>query len=629
MDLMPELDFLSVLRSLQEGSAPALSSEDLASRISACVRPPPVNHSFTEITCLSLSLTETMISGLLSHKLPPETMLYYEDVIRRLFGELKLMERLVSLFGCQERLLAHISTKCISVYLVSDICKHGGISKIWSGVCATVFEESVSGMELDSCLWSVTAVIKGVLRGKTPHRKQDLLRNLFSSLESSITALFSNLLPGDPHAPPDRDTSTFSKSLSEFLELLETLSAARFRLGLCSSVQRLIFTQTQVLLHITRADVGYFVKKRVLLLLKRSLLRRSGEDWDLGDALPESDECLSEDSTMMADAVLQEVNAGWLKKLPVKEQVSYLGGNCDGGVQKDGVVVRAVSLILLKSLEINAQGKVANSELVSSMGKCLSELMRFLHHHNVLATPNWHRCCWVSAAFAEQDDDMMESNNTLIRLYSHHRSLVSGECSVCIWGLNPHCHFLLLLRSLGFDHSVLLDFLISSETCFLEYCVRYLRILQHDCSGFYRSCQLIQNRDGKLECTSQKTEDYDSSCRMDDYRETSSGQAELCSDAYRLSAGSEVKTSLAPKLVDYGSSEESEEAEDTISEGNKMDTEAGGKAEAESLSGKVFECLIDLKTAVCRLQSKGLFPYNPSSLIKLLNNVESLKHDAM
>lgn len=38
---------------------------------------------------------------------------------------------------------------------------------MWRHVCAEVFEESVSSSELDSCLWSLTAVIKAVLRGDT------------------------------------------------------------------------------------------------------------------------------------------------------------------------------------------------------------------------------------------------------------------------------------------------------------------------------------------------------------------------------------------------------------------------------------------------------------------------------
>lgn len=185
----------------------------------------------------------------------------------------------------------------------------------------------------------------------------DVLMKFLSGLDASITDLHNNLLTQDPHK---RELMNLSKTMCEFFDLLEVLSAARLRYGVCSSVQRVIFVESQALLHVMRADVEYFVKKRALLLLKRSLLRRAGDDWALGEVQSSSheDHSLTEDMLAMADGVLQEVNAGWLKEVPVKAQSSFFGGNCDvglAGTQKDDVILRAVSLILLKSLEINIQ----------------------------------------------------------------------------------------------------------------------------------------------------------------------------------------------------------------------------------------------------------------------------------
>lgn len=42
---------------------------------------------------------------------------------------------------------------------------------------------------------------------------------------------------------------------------------------------------------------------------------------------------------------------------------------------------------------------------------------------------------------------------------------------------NPHALFVSLLNFISFDHSVLLDFLISPETCFLSYLLLYLRFI--------------------------------------------------------------------------------------------------------------------------------------------------------
>ena len=50
--------------------------------------------------------------------------------------------------------------------------------------------------------------------------------------------------------------------------------------------------------------------------------------------------------------------------------------------------------------------------------------------------------------------------------------------------LNPHRFYLEFLRSIHYDHSLLLDFLISNETCFLQYFSSYLRHLANDWYGF-------------------------------------------------------------------------------------------------------------------------------------------------
>ena len=64
-------------------------------------------------------------------------------------------------------------------------------------------------------------------------------------------------------------------------------------------------------------------------------------------------------------------------------------------------------------------------------------------------------------------------------------------------GYNPHCIFLFLLKNIGFDSTVLLDFLISSETCFLEYFVRYLKLLQKDWDNFFTICKYFDVTESK------------------------------------------------------------------------------------------------------------------------------------
>ncbi|KAK7170790.1 hypothetical protein R3I94_000869 [Phoxinus phoxinus] len=628
------LDFQAIFRLLCTGSAPSLSSEELSSRISSCVdqtaNTPAPSVTHTDVMCLCLTLIEAIINRLTAQSLPQDVTIFYEDVKRRLFEEMNLMAKLVSLLNCHDQLVSHLSAKCISVYVISDISINGGSSSIWRHRCAEVFQKPAASSELDSCLWSLTAVIKGVLRGEMCQRKRDDLRKLLSGLDASITHLHTNLLTQDTQDPHKRELMNLSKTMCEFFDLLEVLSAARLRYGVCSSVQRVIFVQSRALLRVMRADVEYFVKKRALLLLKKSLLRRAGDDWALGEAQSASreDHSLTEDMLSMADFVLQEVNAGWLKEVPVKAQASFFGGNCDArlaGTQKDDVMLRAVSLILLKSLEIKIQRlhwKGSQSDI--DIRQYLTELMSFLQCHGTLMSADAHICSWVSAVFAEQDDDMIESSKTLIGLYLYQKSLSSSDSRVCVWGCNPHCHFILLLRSLSFDPTVLLDFLISSETCFLEYCVHYLKLLREDWTGLCRSCRHIEDCDGSLGATRRGT---DPSVRAP------SANSETL---YVVQAGNEVSV---PRLVDYGSSDESDEGDEHVS--GKTDVHSGRTdAEAsfcpsvmaleqvqteyasESLLDKVFVCLMDLRTTVTRLHNRGLFPYNPTSLLKLLNSVE-------
>ncbi|XP_057187479.1 protein Lines homolog 1 isoform X2 [Triplophysa rosa] len=601
------LDFQTLFSLLNAGASPSVSSEDLASRISSRLSPPTAGSvTDTDGVCLCLTLCERITARLSAQSLPQDVSVYYEAVMGSL-GEMSLMEKLISLLDCQEQLVSHLSAKCMSAYVISDVCMTGSISSLWRHTCAEVFHRSDPGNELDSCLWSVTAVIKGLLRGKN----SDVLRKLLAALDASLSCLHTSLLSRDSMKPHQAQMTKLNRTMCAFFDLLEVLSAARMRCGVCSSV----FVESRGLLDVMRCDAEYFVKKRALLLLKRSLVRRAGEDWALGDVRSASreDDGLNEDVRVVADVVLREVKAGWLQDVPVKDQPSFFGGNCDagvGGAWKDGVMLRALSLILLKSLEISIQSPGERGKVDVQL--YLSELMSFLRRHGTLMSPDAHSCSWVTSVFAEQDDDMIESSKALILLRSS-----SGP--VCLWGCNPHCHFISFLRSISFDRTVLLDFLISTETCFLEYCVRYLKLLRDDWTGFCTSCSHVGDGNAPASDTSETPE---------------SAQTDVTAFS-RPSTGSDVTASPVLRLVDYGSSDESEEEESGCdhhtnrnvrnSEGDLGRTEVESTDVSECLFDKVLVCLEELKMAITRLHNRGLFPYNPASLLKLLNDVEVKK----
>lgn len=203
--------------------------------------------------------------------------------------------------------------------------------------------------------------------------------------------------------------------------------------------------------------------------------------------------------------------------------------------------------------------------------------------------------------------------------------------AACASGSNPHCHFLLLLQSVSFDHSILLDFLISSETCFLEYFVRYLKYLTVHWQGFTAVCRRIGTSDWRPS--------YTCSRRSDVSAFTYNNRPQM--EKVRLLTGR--------RLVEYDSSESDQESTE-ISQAEaetwmceawhvKQETVRPQRKPAPGLSlhrasaqqtstnmcetlAKTLVCLSELREVVMRLHTKKLFPYNPSSLLKLLAQVQ-------
>lgn len=246
--------------------------------------------------------------------------------------------------------------------------------------------------------------------------------------------------------------------------------------------------------------------------------------------------------------------------------------------------------------------------------------------------------------------------------------------AACGSGCNPHCHFLILLQSISFDHSILLDFLISTETCFLEYFVRYLKYLRSDWQNFRAACRQ-SGASGR--CLSSP------GCELWQVEFSS------CAQATGVVSPVEINSAVAGlRLVEYASSDESDSESMDYQEQQKMSfcykskfSTLGVKQEMRELpvsirlphleashpagiqsqpgaalekrpegslplapqseqtscpnitapskhltcdaSTRAAECLSELREVVMRLHAKQLFPYNPSSLLKLLAQVEN------
>ncbi|XP_056232243.1 protein Lines homolog 1 isoform X1 [Seriola aureovittata] len=684
------------------GSSPRQSAADMAGVIfcGVCGPVPGENRerapaercheNVVELTCMSVSLVEKMIC-LVSQSEPPEVTVYCGEALGLLFEHMDLMSQLVRQFQSEEHIISHLAAKSVSAYVVYNLQKSGTVNLVWQQKCVQTFHSSPPGPELDACLWSLTEVLKRLL--KAAH--QEILGKLLEAFDSSLCALCSKFLPDEreevTQCPVDFTSSShWGTTCCLLLDLLEALTASSLICDAGLKSQRLTHIHSSALLTTVRCSSQYFVKKRAMLLLKRAVLQKAGEDWALGD-VPSTGlkyEHFSSDMNTLAETVLTAVVANWLETVQV-ESASFFGGTRniqgDDGQKPDSVMLRAVSLLLLKSMELHIQtAQIAEVDCAIEVNGYLQSLWGFLRRCSVQLKEVTHLCSWVSLLFGEQDDDMMEAAKALLSIFLHHRrssglddfTVVEAACAS---GCNPHCHFLLLLQSISFNHSILLDFLISTETCFLEYFVRYLKYLRADWQGFTAACERVSVSHCHLSLLETLTGSRggDTSALAYEGAPDRVESSSCFQPTAVIPPGERVGLVSGLRLVEYDSSDESESESMEISEdapgasappvftrqrqydssdsagllsepNSTLERRPGGLSLAvsqseptsctnmapvsrqvtcETLSRAVL-CLSELRQVVTRLQMKKLFPYNPSSLLKLLAQVDNCSQQA-
>ncbi|XP_047187492.1 protein Lines homolog 1 isoform X2 [Scophthalmus maximus] len=692
------------------GSCPSQSAAEVAGVVFSGVRGPAelpghdsacaragarCREGSAELTCVSVTLVG-IVTSLTSEGQPAELVRYCRDTLAVLFQDLDLMTQLVHHFQTEDQIISHLAAKSVSTYVVhhllESICTNfqATVSPVWQQKCVQAFHSSSPGQELDGCLWSLTDVLKRLLQAA----HQEILGKIVAAFEPSLRALCSKFLPEEKQRGMDfTSCDRWGTTFCLLLDLLEALAASSVICGAGLKSPRLVHIHSSALLTTISCSPEYFVKKRALLLLKRAVLQKAGEDWASGEVLSAGrrHEHFSTDMNKLAQTVLTAVAADWLQSVQV-ESASFFGGNkhSDGGQKPDCVMLRAVSLLILKSTELHIQAPgITGVDSAPDVYGYLQSLWGFLRQCSVHLMEVKHLCSWVSLLFGEQDDDMMEAAKASLFIFLHHR-LCSGLDDIaeseaaCVSGCNPHCHFLFLLQSVSFDHSILLDFLISSETCFLEYFVRYLKYLKADWQGFTAACERVT----KSRCHVSLQESFTFSCAGDMPALTYTGepdQVEFSSCVQPsgfIPPADRISLVAGLPLVEYDSSDESDAGSMEISEDepgpsvcekskcpafyvkqktfearqkqHESSDSAGLLSEPTStvkrrpdglslpmlqskqrlcthmapLSGQVtlaraLTCLSELRQVVTRLQTKKLFPYNPSSLLKLMAHVEN------
>ncbi|XP_074822646.1 protein Lines homolog 1 isoform X2 [Natator depressus] len=461
-----------------------------------------------EMILLQLTLIKMMIAKVQSQETEFSIRQKYLDIITILLKETKIDSKLICLCNTSDKLLSHMASKSIASLVYFQLKKENTFNVTWLTFCLKTLSEFPKSDQVAECLWILRAIIRDILKDKDLH-KADILKNVFTPLDTVLEGFYNSIL--SHHCNGCQGTSLYSKAannLIEFIDFLDVLVTSRIQLESHFKCQRILFLNTSYILDLTYSSVHYLIKKKSIMLLKKCILYKAGEDFVSGSlpTLSLQDPYLNKDMLALANVVLQAVNLGWLNQIPVSEKASYFGGSeaqPEDGIHSgpDQVILRALSLVLLKALEIKVQNSTKAAK-IKDLQSFMSQLLIFLKKHLKSSQhfhPNVHPCEWLSMVFIEQDDDMLEAAKSLLTVYLKFDRLWHDDAgNLCIeaeedetWiclthesGCNPHCIFLFFLKSIAFDSTVLLDFLISSETCFLEYFVRYLKLLREDWHHF-------------------------------------------------------------------------------------------------------------------------------------------------
>ncbi|NXD78575.1 LINES protein, partial [Halcyon senegalensis] len=469
-----------------------------------------LNSSFCprEVMLLQLTLIKMMVAKAEFQEIEFSTRQKYCEIFALLLKEAKIDSKLVCLFGCNDQLLSHMASKSLASLVYFQLKEEDSLNVTWLTFSLKTLSGFPVNTQVAECLWTLTAIVKAILTAEVLP-KAGTVAKLLAPLDAVLEGFYNSIL--FHHFDSHHYTSPYSEaanSLISFIDLHEALLASRIELELPLRCQRVLFLKVSYVLNLISSSIHYLIKKKFIMLLKKCVLYKSREEAKSGSLLLQTPS-FSEDMLALSNAVLQVVNLTWLNQIPLRERTSYFGGSKaapgdDNQGCSDQTVLRALSLVVLKALEFKFQNSATEAEIKGDFQDFMSQLLLFWRSHlksSPQSHPVVHHCEWLSLIFIEQDDDMWEAAKALLLIYlkfdrlRHDAADNLSQKEEETWnflthasGYNPHCIFLFFLEKIAFDSTVLLDFLISSETCFLEYLVRYLKLLGKDWHQFVDVC---------------------------------------------------------------------------------------------------------------------------------------------
>ncbi|XP_013828377.1 PREDICTED: protein Lines homolog 1 isoform X2 [Capra hircus] len=601
---------------VQDKQEPSSVSLPTFSVAPVCLQRHSQMSSTGEIMLLQLTVIKVMITRILSVETEFHAKEKYRDIIKILLKSSDIESQLTCMFQNSEKLLSHMAAKCLALILYFQLKEKITLSNSWISFCQKNISEYSESNKVVYCLWILTFVIKEIFKD-TSSQKTEILKQFLTPFDPLFEVFYNSLF--SQHFENRQDASNkLINSLICFLELLELLIASRIYLKLHFTCQRILFLKPSCVFDVITWPIQAFVKRKLIVFIKKCLLCKVGEDLCRGSVpvfMP-PDNPLDVDLLALASAVLQAVDLGLLRTLSVRGKHSCFGGGevlagYEHAPGPDHVILRALSLIIIRSLEIKFQNCASANEMKVDYQRFMSELLTFLKPHLQPSLQSHNLCEWLSRVFIEQDDDMLEAAKALLGIYLKlTRNSNSTEASpLAVLGSHTNAHSWVSWTSAAasepLNHGVTLE---KAHTK-----------LQANCLSTPGASPSLVDYD-----SSDDSEEGSTSLYLVNSRLTSSHQeaTKKTQDTFGVSGD---KKELSPEsqsrpLV----TEESNTRFSVYCDGAPNNT-----ASEVGISYRTVKCFEELQGAIYRLQKKSLFPYNPTALLKLLKHIETIYNKSM
>lgn len=312
-----------------------------------------------------------------------------------------------------------------------------------------------------------------------------------NSLKSSwpvIVTNFNNLIAGnDP---------MYDYHIITFLNLWETIISVKANLSVNDT--KLFYSNLDTYIQLLSPNTPPIIWKHILSLLNEVLC--------YGSTLALQD-VLAKEPCDLAHSIVRNVkdvrnrNRNILYVVPYREGSGRFGGGAGDG---DKVLLKRLILLILKAVAVTVKETRYDSSSDSSLGSEMEEMdsdMALIARsiEEVLDQldasvkqiipfhPRAPLAQWIVQVFTDQDDYLIESMVCCLDVAVGlcYRENASAELRQ---KLNPTITFFQFLQTVSFDANVLLDFLVSNETCFLLYILRYLKYACKNWREFVESC---------------------------------------------------------------------------------------------------------------------------------------------